>query len=327
MHSDGYNPDYWMASFALYSSLIYCTNVVLLIRANQITWLLTLAYVGAASLMPFFVLVFLFDTVLEVQNAGSRSYLNLCQTWHYYFFCLSVIMACSFIEISKKMYRMFWKPYLNDYFKYLIHRGEQDNPENFKPEILEAFVKIHDPIQRTDLMRSKTQKKISHDLKLLSLELDDISVDSKGVEDNLNMAQQKSLKNESSINKFESSITGPTTHSKHTGRSSVNDHSESVKDKQEEHDNKQSLIKSSDSLQDARAIQLPLSRDMSHLELARPEPLHLAGLEGITEQMDEQSPIMPRKSLAEPGQAVNIVKPMQGNYIDSPMPKEYSKHV
>lgn len=146
MHSDGYNPDYWMASFALYSSLIYCTNVVLLIRANQITWLLTLAYVGAASLMPFFVLVFLFDTVLEVQNAGSRSYLNLCQTWHYYFFCLSVIMACSFIEISKKMYRMFWKPYLNDYFKYLIHRGEQDNPENFKPEILEAFVKIHDPI-------------------------------------------------------------------------------------------------------------------------------------------------------------------------------------
>lgn len=78
MHSDGYNPDYWMASFALYSALIYSTNVVLLIRANQITWLLTLAYVGAASLIPFFVLVFLYDTVLKVNNAGSRSYLNLC---------------------------------------------------------------------------------------------------------------------------------------------------------------------------------------------------------------------------------------------------------
>ena len=68
---------------------------------------------------------------------------------------------------------------------------------------------------------------------MLSLELSEVSIDHKDIDKDPN-SYPTIVKNETSWNRLESSNTGPTPHTKHTGRSSLAEQSVSQKDKHEE---------------------------------------------------------------------------------------------
>jgi Phospholipid-translocating P-type ATPase C-terminal len=145
---NGHTSDYWMASFAIYASLICMVNVSLLVRVDQITWAL-LGYIAFLSLGPFVLLSIIFDTVLPGPNTQQRILFNLGETCQYYLLCIFLSAVVFLIEICKKMYRLQAKPNLPDYFKQLIKNGTADEPERFKKEILDCFKENEDePIKK-----------------------------------------------------------------------------------------------------------------------------------------------------------------------------------
>ena len=145
MHSHGYTADFWMASFSIFTSLVYLTIAVLLCRTDKLTWLLALFVVGGA-VVPFISITWTFDTLTFADNTGMRILSNISDTYHYYLLVIALVFLASSIEIIRKIYRKYHKPTLADYFTQLIKDGKEGDPVNFKPEILEAFIKIHDPI-------------------------------------------------------------------------------------------------------------------------------------------------------------------------------------
>lgn len=148
-HEDGYPADFWMASFGIYTALVYATLTVVVVRTSQITWMYILLYVLGCSLIPFFLLSYLYDThLLTTPNLKEFVMLNLSATSHFYLFFLLYTMIAFIIEILFIFFRLLHKPTLADYFNWLIKNGKADNPDYFKHSILENFIKLQDPIQR-----------------------------------------------------------------------------------------------------------------------------------------------------------------------------------
>ncbi len=169
---DGQTPDYWMVSFAIYGALIYCTNTVLLFRAGQITWFF-IAFIFCCSLIPYWVLNFLFDTVISMENSSQRVLINLFQTYHYFLFAAIIVVAVIFIEYSIKVYKMYWKPSLVEYFQFLISNKLYNDPARFEDRILEAFQSNHDPIKRSQHRQLYMTKELESELAQLSQDIDD----------------------------------------------------------------------------------------------------------------------------------------------------------
>lgn len=156
VHSSGHTSDFWMASFSIYAALIYLTNISLLVRVDQITWTL-IGYVVLLSLVPFFLLSFLFDLVFPGPNAQQRILFNIGTTLQYYLLFIILGAAVFMIEVCKKMYRIHWKPSLPDYFKQLIKNGQADQPDRFKKEILDVFKeKEEEPIKKRKTKKQTT---------------------------------------------------------------------------------------------------------------------------------------------------------------------------
>lgn len=156
VHIDGHTPDFWMASFAIYASLIYMTNISLLVRVDQITWTL-MGYIFFLSLGPFFIMSFLFDLVFPGPNAQQRILFNIGDTYHYYLLFIILGVAVFMIEVCRKMYRVNWKPNIADYFRHLIKNGKANDPAYFTKDIFDQFKEADEPIQKKP-SKKKTQQ-------------------------------------------------------------------------------------------------------------------------------------------------------------------------
>lgn len=152
---DGQTSDFWIASFSIYASLVYTTNIVILTRAGQITWLL-IVYCTFISIFPFLVLSFIFDTYMDLPDARQRILENMAISSQYYLFFILTMSVGFIIEVLKRFYKMFYKPTLSEYFLWLIKNKKEDQEQYFTPEIFEAFAKLHDPIKK------KPGRKLSH---------------------------------------------------------------------------------------------------------------------------------------------------------------------
>lgn len=159
VHVDGHTPDFWMASFAIYASLIYMTNISLLVRVDQITWTL-MGYIFFLSLGPFFIMSFLFDLVFPGPNAQQRILFNIGVTYQYYLLFIILGVAVFMIEVCKKLYKVTWKPSIADYFRHLVKTGKADDPKYFTKEIFDTFKEADEPIQKKST-KKKTQANAS----------------------------------------------------------------------------------------------------------------------------------------------------------------------
>lgn len=152
---DGQTSDFWIASFSIYASLVYTTNVVILTRAGQITWLL-IVYCTFISVIPFWLLSFIFDTYMDLPDARQRILENMAVSSQYYLFFILTMSVGFIIEVFKRFYKMFHKPTLSEYFLWLIKNKKEDQEQYFTQEIFDSFIKLHDPIKR------KPSRKLSH---------------------------------------------------------------------------------------------------------------------------------------------------------------------
>lgn len=160
LHIKGYSADFWMASFTIYSGLIYFTNAVLVARAGEITWLFV-GFVTIGSLLPFIFLALTYDTVLTGPNPREYVIFNVAQVHHYYLLCLVLVFVPFAIEIIKILYKKYTKPTLIDYFNHLIKEKKDEDPEKFKPEIIESFIRLHDPIPDSKTAKRRLSKLLS----------------------------------------------------------------------------------------------------------------------------------------------------------------------
>lgn len=164
-HIDGHTADFWMASFGIFTALVFSTIIVVIIRAAQITWIFILGSIVCFSLGPFYFLSYLFDTIL-VKTPSLREFVmvNLSVTYNFYLFFILFMMVALFIEICAIYFRILYRPTLADYFMALIKRGDANNPDYFAPEILQKIINLQDPIQKKEAVRwsdaqsSKTKK-------------------------------------------------------------------------------------------------------------------------------------------------------------------------
>lgn len=152
-HIDGYTADFWMASFGIYTALVYATLVVVIVRSSQLTWVYVLVYIGGLSLAPFYFLSYTFDTILiTTPNLKEYVMMNLSETYHFYLFFVFYMMVAFYIEICAVYFKLMFKPTLADYFKWLIKNGKAEDPDYFSPILLENFIKNHDPIPKKKLL-------------------------------------------------------------------------------------------------------------------------------------------------------------------------------
>ena len=156
---DGQTSDFWIASFSIYSSLVYTTNVVILTRAGQITWLL-IVYCTFISVIPFWVLSYVFDTYMDLPDARQRILENMVISSQYYLFFILTMSVGFIIEVLKRFFKMYHKPTLSEYFLWLIKNKKEDQEEYFTQEKLDSFIKLHDPIKRK-LSRKLSRKESS----------------------------------------------------------------------------------------------------------------------------------------------------------------------
>lgn len=149
MHKDGYNSDFWMASFGIYCALVFGTTAVIMVRTSQFTWLYFLVFIILLSMFPFFFLCYLFDTVLiTTPNFKEYVMINLSETYQYYLFFIFFTALSVAVEVSAILFRSYYRPTLADYFKWLIKNGKADQPEYFDAAILQNFRQLQDPIPK-----------------------------------------------------------------------------------------------------------------------------------------------------------------------------------
>lgn len=146
-HVNGYTYDFWMMSFTVYASLIFITNVTLLVRTEHISVFLLFWIIGF-SILPYLILNYVFDTQLDVEN-GSQYLINkMSETSHYYLVLAANVMIAFLIETWRRLRQVFWKPRINDYFKYLLKEGKVTEDKYFAEEILKGFVQMQEPIKK-----------------------------------------------------------------------------------------------------------------------------------------------------------------------------------
>ncbi len=146
-HINGYTYDFWMMSFTVYASLVFITNVTLLVRTEHISVFLLFWIIGF-SILPYLILNYVFDTQLDVEN-GSQYLINkMSETSHYYLVLAANVMAAFLIETWRRFRQVFWKPRINDYFKVLLKEGKAGEDKYFSEEILKNFVQMQEPIKK-----------------------------------------------------------------------------------------------------------------------------------------------------------------------------------
>lgn len=266
IHEDGYTPDYWMVSFAIYGALIYSTNVVLFIRADQITWF----YIGVIfllTLIPYWILNFLFDTLINMENSSQRVLINLFNTYQYFMFAATIVVACVIIEFSKKLYRMYWKPSLVEYFQFLISNNLCDDPARFEDQILEAFQSNHDPIKRSQHRQMYMTKQLESELAQLSQDMDEVK-DSKG--ERVLDARVDLLSRAQSAENIKRSVSNVTDAVKHDANTQENSHRihmldhPSLSDKHNSYEGRVPIL--SDANEDDDQLSISQHHPMSHYQ-------------------------------------------------------------
>lgn len=162
-HVNGYTYDFWMMSFTVYASLIFISNVTLLVRTEHISVFLLFWIIGF-SILPYLILNYVFDTQLDVEN-GSQYLINkMSETSHYYLVLSANIMIAFMIEMWRRLRQVFWKPRINDYFKTLLKEGKAGEDKYFTEDILKSFVQVQEPIKKKS--SNIKDKRFSLDLSL-----------------------------------------------------------------------------------------------------------------------------------------------------------------
>lgn len=167
LHMNGYPADFWMASFGIYTALVFATIVAVIVRTSQITWIFILVFILGLSLGPFYILTYLYDTHLQTKSSLKEFVIfNLSDTYSFYLFFIFFMLVVFIIEIGTVYFRLLYKPTLADYFKWLLKNGKANEKEYFTPSIMENFISLHDPIAKkvdidwTDIFSSKASHPI-----------------------------------------------------------------------------------------------------------------------------------------------------------------------
>jgi hypothetical protein len=161
---NGYTYDFWMMSFTVYASLIFISNVTLLVRTEHISVFLLFWIIGF-SILPYLILNYVFDTQLDVEN-GSQYLINqMSETSHYYLVLSANIMIAFMIEMWRRLRQVFWKPRINDYFKTLLKEGKAGEDKYFTEDILKSFVQVQEPIKKksSNIKDKRFSLDLSHD--------------------------------------------------------------------------------------------------------------------------------------------------------------------
>jgi hypothetical protein len=149
MHRDGHTSDFWMASFGIYAALVFGTTAVVLVRTSQITWIYLIFFIFFFSLVPFFLLSYLFDTMLvTTPNLKEYVMVNLSETHVYYLYFILFTGLSILVEVGFLFIRYYYKPTLADYFRWLIKNNKADSEEYFDQAILQNFKRLQDPIPK-----------------------------------------------------------------------------------------------------------------------------------------------------------------------------------
>lgn len=173
-HQDGYTYDFWMASFTIYGSLVYITNLVIVMRSGQITWFV-MFWVAFFSIIPFLTFSLIFDTVMNIENGSQYILLNMGSTYHYYLVCIVMTFIVYYFEVMRTCIRVFWKPRLSDYFRLLIKREKQDDPTKFDREFLISFSELNNPIQKRKI--DKAMRRTSTQLEANQLRVPSVVIE------------------------------------------------------------------------------------------------------------------------------------------------------
>lgn len=155
VHEAGYTYDFWMSSFTIYASAILMSNVVIVCRASQISWFL-LFWVFAGSIIPFYVISFFYDTMMNLENGSQFIILNIGTTYHYYLVIGANMMVAFMIEMGRRCGQAFYRLRLADYFKLLINNGLDWDPARFNKELMREFADLHDPPTKKKRRKSLT---------------------------------------------------------------------------------------------------------------------------------------------------------------------------
>lgn len=153
-HQDGHSYDYWNVSFIIYGSLVFVTNVAIVMRSGQLTWFVVF-WIVAFSIVPFLVVEALFDTVMSITNGMQQTMPTMGMTGHYYLIYFAVTAIAFLFEFMRKLTQVMWRPRLSDYFRLLINRGLEDKPCYFDKDWLASFSQLKDPIQKHKLGNTK----------------------------------------------------------------------------------------------------------------------------------------------------------------------------
>jgi hypothetical protein len=205
MHHQGYTSDFWMASFGIYSALVFAITAVVIVRTFQITWVYIILFIILLSLAPFFFLSYMFDTILiTTPNFKEYVMVNLSETYVYYLYFILFTGLAIVIETGALFFRYYYKPTLADYFKWLIKNNKADSPEYFDEAILQNFKRLQDPIpKKVDIEWSDIISKSQMDEK--AQEVEEENDDKK--EDNQKPDDVKSLNSEDFTTNVQTNLT------------------------------------------------------------------------------------------------------------------------
>lgn len=150
---DGHNSDFWTVSLVIYTVLIINTNLMTIIRASHISWLLIFA-VFVTSLIPFSIFVIVYDNWewLNTQSLYSANF--ILSRWHFYQTVILNIFFISFYEICKFFLKFYINPTMTEYTMQLRKKGLINDPL-FWQEGLIKVVKKNSSKVRTRKKRRK----------------------------------------------------------------------------------------------------------------------------------------------------------------------------
>lgn len=137
---EGYNSDFWICSFVIYTVLIIVTNLLTFIRASHVTWLLV-STVFFTSLLPFFLFVFFYDRWEGINTQSEYSARFVMNKWHFYSAVyLSTIFIC-FVEIVKFFGKFYFNPTMVEYVQQLQGKGLGNEKKYFGIEYIKLIKK------------------------------------------------------------------------------------------------------------------------------------------------------------------------------------------
>lgn len=159
--ADGYVADVWTASYIIYISVVFSSNLSCVFRAFQITGLFIIALLFC-SVFPYFLFAFVYDTTPFIYmnySQGTNEFL-----WGRGQFFLTIIANVGFVVLSELIWRTLsleFSPHVPDYLLRLVLDGTDHIEENFQNINKEGFIKkdnvnIHGSysIQKRDSIRS-----------------------------------------------------------------------------------------------------------------------------------------------------------------------------